>query len=307
MMMKKLISFAAVLCLLVVFFSCGGAKYEAEYATDYAAPRQVKIAGDAAMNTSGFSAEMSMNARAKVADTLPAAIPESAATNRKLVKTTHLSIRVDDLHNAAETISAMIQNFGGYSSSTQIEENSQTYNIRVPVDSYEAMINQTNELGKVSSRSDFAEDVTLQYYDIEGRLNMRQELLGTYRSYLSRAANIEEILSVEKKIAELQNEIDMYGQQFSILNNQIDYATIILTVYGTASGYTYEAPSILDRIKDLFGNYNDFLSGALIVIIQIVVYGIPILIAAALMFWILFGKIGLLRKLWNLVMRKKGE
>jgi hypothetical protein len=134
---------------------------------------------------------------------------------------------------------------------------------------------------------------------------MRRELLQTYQEYLGRAANIEEILSVEQKIAELQNEIDMYGSQFTILSNQIDYATIILTVYGTSSSSTYETPSIWDRIKDLFGGYGDFLSGAAIVIIQVIVYGIPILAATALLFWLLFGKIGLLRKLWRLVAQRK--
>jgi hypothetical protein len=165
------------------------------------------------------------------------------------------------------------------------------------------MINQVNELGKVSSRNDSAEDVTLRYYDLESRLDMRRELLETYQSYLDRAANIEEILSVEQKIAELQNEIDRYGTQFTQLVNQIDYATIVLTLYGTST-YTYNEPSILDRIKDVFGGYSDFLSGAVIVIIQIIVYGIPILAATAIMFWLLFGKIGLLRKLWNLVAKR---
>jgi hypothetical protein len=303
MMMRKTFLLHVILCSLFVFFSCGGAQNEAYSSGDYESAKQARaFGGNTFLADTAMPAEM--NAKAF-------AVPEAASplgqipTDRKLVMTTHLSIRVDDLNKSAEIITAMMKNYNAYSSSTQIEENSQTYTIRVPADSYEAMINQANGLGKISSRSDFAEDVTLQYYDLEGRLNMRQELLKTYQSYLAQAENIEEIMSVEKKIAELQNEIDMYGSQFSVLNNQVDYATIILTVYGTESGYSYEQPSIWDRIKDLFGGYSDFLSSAAIVIIQIIVYGIPILIAAALLFWLLFGKIGLMRKLWQLVAKKK--
>jgi hypothetical protein len=309
-MMKKSMVITMVLCLLFGLISCGKAAYEASYSADYAAARQVM--NDASWEGGpGFNPEMPGLAKAY-------AVPEPAApsapsellpadVNRKLTYTTHLTVRVDELTQAAETVAAMMKSYNAYSSSTHMEENRQTYYIRVPVTSYEAMLNQVNGLGKVDSRSDSADDVTLQYYDLEGRLNMRRELLKTYQDYLGRAANIEEILSVEQKIAELQNEIDMYGSQFTLLNNQIDYATIVLTLYGTSSAYTYEAPSIWDRIKDIFGGYSGFLSSAVIVIINIIVYGIPILAAAALLFWLLFGKIGLLRKLWRLVAKQKNR
>lgn len=311
--MKKYFSFIIMLCLSFVVLSCGAARNEAVQAETssvvFKDMSDLYGSVNRQMTNSNWEAtgfnpeglrEVSMN---NVSET--AATSEPLTASRKLVKTTHLSIRVDNLNYAAEAISTMIEYYGAYSSSTQIEENRQTYNIRVPSTSYEAMLGQVNELGKVNSRSDFVEDVTLHYYDLEGRLDTQKELLKTFQSYLSKAVNMEEILSVEKKIAELQNEIDMYGSQFTALVNQIDYATIVLTVYGTSSAYTYETPSIWDRVKDLFGDYGDFLSGAVIVIIQIFVYGIPILMATAILFWLLLGKIGLLRKLWRLVAKKK--
>ncbi len=337
MMMKKLFSFITITCLLSAFISCGGkganeavqietssavmkdmsslysivnqrndlpglAYDDSQYAESIPISRQTT---ETNWEGAGFSGAISERARSDTGS--EPAVPQTVTAGRKLIKTTHLSIRVENLSGAAETVSAMMQTYGAYSSSTQIEENRQTYHIRVPETSYNAMLDQVNGLGKVSSRSDFVEDATLQYYDLEGRLNTRRELLQTYQSYLGKAQNIEEILSVEKKIAELQNEIDMYGSRFTQLVDQIDYATINLILYGTASGYSYEEPSIWDRVKDLFSGYGDFLSGALIVIIQIIVYGIPILAAVTLMFWLLFGKIGLLRKLWKLAAKKKGE
>jgi alpha-D-ribose 1-methylphosphonate 5-triphosphate synthase subunit PhnG len=84
-------------------------------------------------------------------------------------------------------------------------------------------------------RSENAEDVTLQYYDLEGRLNTKRELLKTYQSYLGRAKNIEEIMTVEKQIAELQNEIDWTGTRFRALADTVDYATIRLEISGSPS------------------------------------------------------------------------
>ncbi len=308
-MMKKHVSFISVLYLLFILISCGGGgKMQEAASADYGAMNQRRFEEFAVSADAGLSSESLLRSKAYAA---PEAAPPSESSampipdDRKLIKTTQLRIRVEDLSASAETINAMMKNFGAYSSSTQIEENRQTYHIRVPVTSYETMLNQVNGLGKVSSRSDSAEDVTLQYYDLEGRFDMRRELLQTYRSYLGRTENIEEILSVEKKIAELQNEIDMYGSQFTLLNNQIDYATIILTLYGPTTASAYEAPSIWDRISDIFGTYGDFLSEAVLLIIRIIVYGIPVLAAMAFLFWLLLGKVGLLRKLWYLVANRR--
>jgi hypothetical protein len=309
MMMKKWISVFAMTILLMTFFSCGGAGMnEAAYSSNYETRRTAQFLAEAepVMANSGFNTTAAKAYAGSESPASPQASANPLPSDRKLIKTTNLYIDVDSLQKADELVSALMNEYKAYSTSTQIDGNQHTYIIRVPEDEYDAMLNQVNSLGKVRSRSDSAEDVTLHYYDLEGRLNMRRELLETYKSYLGRADNIEEILSVEQKIAELQNEIDMYGSQFTMLNNQIDYATIVLTLYGPEPRYVHYEPSLFDRVKDLFGGYSDFLSGAAIVIVQIIIYGIPILIAAALLFWLLFGKIGLMRKLWSMIARKKG-
>ncbi len=321
--MKKNIFVTVLLCLVWVLFSCG-AKKDAPYeATDYESKQGSTLFGnmDMVWESTGFNPEGPPGVEAQAAPAprdvsnlygtvtvnkeVPAANLDSALAERKLVKTTNIFIRVDDMGKASETINNMMKSYGAYSSSTQIEENRQTYVIRVPSSSYEAMLGQVNGLGKVTTRNDSVEDVTLQYYDLEGRLNTRKELLKTYQSYLNKAKNIEEILSVEKKIAELQNEIDSYGSRLTKLANQVDYSTIMLILHGPTPGYTYHEPTILERIKDIFGNYGDFLSGAVIIILQIIIYGIPVLGVVALMFWLLFGKVGLIRRLWRLISKKK--
>jgi hypothetical protein len=41
-----------------------------------------------------------------------------------------------------------------------------------------------------------------------------------------------------------------------------------------------------------------------VVLVGIVIYGIPVILGAALLFWLLFGRIGLLKKLWRLAAGK---
>jgi hypothetical protein len=156
-------------------------------------------------------------------------------------------------------------------------------------------------------RSESAEDVTLRYYDLEGRLATKQELLKTFQSYLGKAKDIEEILSVETRIADLQNEIDGTGKELRYLANLVNFATVALDLYGPVAASPYTGPTIGERIKELFSGFGDFVSTVLVVLTGIVIYGIPVLLLLALLFWLCFGRIGLMKKLWRAAAGKKRE
>ena len=136
---------------------------------------------------------------------------------------------------------------------------------------------------------------------------MKRELLRTFQAYLTRARTIEEILSVETRIAELQNDIEGTAVQLRHLANWVDYATIDLSLLGPVTASKTRNTTLGERIKELFGSFGTFLSTVIVVIVGIIIFGIPLLIVFALLFWLLFGKIGLLRKLWVLLKGKKQE
>jgi hypothetical protein len=160
-------------------------------------------------------------------------------------------------------------------------------------------------MGKLLRRSESAEDVTLKYYDLEGRLATKRELLKTFQSYLGKAGNIEEIMTVEQKIAELQQDIEWTGTQLRNLAHLVDYSTIELEILGPVSVSSYSAPTLGERFGELFGSFGEVASGALVVLVGILIYGVPTLLILAALFWILFGRIGLFRKLWRLAAGKK--
>jgi hypothetical protein len=225
--------------------------------------------------------------------------------SRKLVKTATIEIRADrsllddegKITGAVEKIDELLNAYSAYAGRSVVYENSLNYTIRVPGNSYEAMLSGLSVLGKVTSRTETAEDVTLNYYDLSGRLATKQALLQTFRSYLVKAQTIEDIMSVETRIAELQNEIDWLGTELAELSNLVDYATInlILRSPQAATGYT-----LGDRIADLFESFGDAASGALVVILGIVIFGIPLIVVFLAVFWLLFGRIGLLKKAFRL-------
>jgi len=223
---------------------------------------------------------------------------------RKIVMTAFVRVRVENLDKADTLIKDLMKKYNAYASSTDIDDNSRRYSIRVPSSAYKTAIDEINGLGRLLGRSENAEDVSLRYYDLEGRLATKKELLKTFQSYLGKAKTIEEILSVEKRIAELQYEIEGTGKELRNLANRVDYATIELSVFGPIASSPYRGPTLGERLKELFGSFGTFLSIMATVIIGIVIFGIPILLLLILFFWLLFGKIGLLKKLWRLAAGK---
>jgi hypothetical protein len=188
--------------------------------------------------------------RSEAAQESDAALPYPA--ERKLVKKAAVRIRVEDPVAADKSIAALMEKHGAYAASTEVGENTRYYNIRVPGSNYDAFLADMDGMGRTLSRSESAEDVTLRYYDLEGRLATKRELLKTFQSYLGRAKNIEEILSVEKRIAELQSEIDWTGNELRNLANLADYAAISLDITGPAG----------ERVRELFGGFGSFCAAA---------------------------------------------
>ena len=299
-----------LLVMLLLFSGCGKAGYSAGSPVFYdelpqAAP--VISMESARMAGAGFNAASppeQVYAGSDYNDSTAMSLAETGQS-RKLVKRAELRIRVEDLQSAEKPLADLITKYNAWTASTGIYENSRNYSIRVPAGFYDQMLSELVNLGKILRRTENAEDVTLRYYDLESRLQTKRELLKTYQGYLAKAANIDEIMTVEGRIADLQLEIDQTGTQFRNLASLIDYSTINVDIQGPANTSLYSEPTFGEKLAELFGSFGDTASSVLVIIIGIIIYGIPAVLVVVLLFWVLFGRIGLLKKLWRLAAGKK--
>jgi len=304
--MKNLPRSVILFSVLFFFGACGG-RYEAPAAS------MLKMSGAAMYNDTQFdyeevsaSATGGRSVHTMAADSSSPSLGElSVEQTRKLVKMADLSLRVENPEAMETPLTELMGKYDAWSSSTGIYENFRNYSIRVPSPLYDSMLTELSGLGKMLRRTENTEDVSLRYYDLESRLATKKELLRTYQGYLSKANNIDEIMTVESRIADLQQEIDWTGTQFRNLSNLVDYSTIHLEIVGPANASSYSEPTLREKLSGLFGSFGRVISSALVVLMGIIIYGIPAIIILILLFWILFGRIGLLKKLWFLVAGKK--
>ena len=311
-----IITLLAALSLMLVFgcsrrpersalYAGGAAK--AVYGREMAAPMPEAVAFDAAMPTAAsmMSRQTMSDEGERLLEGADGALANELNAERKLVKSADVRIRVENLEKANASVTALMEKYDAYAASNSIQENSYYYSLRVPAPVYDIFLAEMNGMGRLLSRYENTEDVTLRYYDLEGRLETKKELLKTFQSYLRTAKTIEEILAVEARISELQYDIEGTGVQFRNLANRVDYATIDLNLLGPVAATPDRNVTFGERLKQMFGGFGGFLSGVAVAIVGIVIYGIPILLLVVLFFWLLFGRIGLLKKLWQLVKGKK--
>jgi hypothetical protein len=225
----------------------------------------------------------------------------ASADQRKHIITASLTIRLNDLKDIEVVLNEIMDKYNAYATETSVHENVLYYTIRIPPNNYKQCFEELKVIGKIEYYNERREDVTLYYYDIEGRLATHRELMKKYQQYIGRAENIEEIMTVERQIAELQHEIDTTGGEFAKLNNSIDFSTVILTLKGPPNNDIYYTETIGDKIKNLFDHYDDFISTIISIFIGIIIYGIPILVIVLFLYLVLFGKIGVLKKIWRLL------
>ncbi|MDR1505501.1 MAG: DUF4349 domain-containing protein [Treponema sp.] len=294
------------LTLIPLFFLIGCSAKQESSALDFP---QAALEG-------AFDAEGEIPARQRTVETAVdgpeiTADPRTiTAKTRKLVRSANISIDADGslidanggLGEARKKLESLAARYNGYIEQSSMGGSSINCTLRIPETSFDDVLSEMGTLGKIVSRRENAEDVTIKYYDLEGRFNTKKVLLATFQSYLNRASSIEEIMQVESRIADLQNDIDWIGSRLTELSNLIDYATISVYVFNSRETNTY---TFGDRFGDLLDSFGDFAETGLFVLIGIFIFGIPILVVVLLAYWLLFGRIGILRKVFKLVSNQK--
>lgn len=224
-----------------------------------------------------------------------------ATQERKIIKTGSLSFEVKNLSETEEKIAAWLEGFGGYIADTWTNRNNMNVTVKVPASSFEDAMNSTGDFGELLSRSISTEDVSENYYDLETRLETRRILQAKLESYLAGAKSISDLLEIERQLNDVTSELESMEKQFRRLSNQIDFSTISIScrLPANTTEAGFETPDFLQGLKDFGYNALQFLCNFGLGILYIILVGVPSVLLIALLYWLCFGKIGLVRKLFN--------
>lgn len=223
----------------------------------------------------------------------------SALAGRKFVYTAEMEVEVKNLSESEKAVDEALNLFDGYAESRRSRDSGIQFRLRVPVAHLDDLIGRISELGRVRSHSANIQDVTETYYDLEGRLRNKRLLEERYRQYMKQASTIEEILQVERVLSEISTEIERMEGGFRQLAGRIDLAAVSVTLRPERS-VDPSRPGFGQSVKNLFLSFGGGLQTILLVVIGILLYGIPIVLILLFLWWLLFGRIGLLRRLFRM-------
>ena len=163
--------------------------------------------------------------------------PERTETaERKIIKQGNIKFATEDIDETKSFIAQTVQELHGYIS----EDNAEGYShriehrltIRVPADKFDSLLQMISEsVSKFDSKKIEALDVTEEYIDVAARIKTKKELQSRYAELLNQAANVDEILRIEREIGNLQTEIESVEGRMRYLVDRIAFSTLNVLYY----------------------------------------------------------------------------
>lgn len=177
-------------------------------------------------------------------------------SGRKLIRTVNLSVETKDLDGLLADIQNRVAQLGGYIQDYTIgRESHYSYvTARVPVDKLDSFVDEVGERANIVNLSEFTEDVTLQYVDMESRkkaLVTEQERL---LELMEQAENVSDIIEIESRLSDVRYELESMESQLRTFDNQIDYSTIYIDITETETITPTEELSAFEKMGTGFMN-----------------------------------------------------
>ena len=113
--------------------------------------------------------------------------------------------------------------------------------------------------------------------------------------------DIKDLLEIERQLNKVLEDIDSTESRFKRLAGQVDYSTIYVNMQferGKDEGGVI-LPDFKNAWNEILSKIIAFFWGLLKLIFYIIIFGLPLTAICAFFFWLLFGKVGLLVKLFK--------
>jgi len=153
-----------------------------------------------------------------------------------IIRTAALALTTKDFDTARAHLDEMLKRRRGYVGSLNVTANpgagrTLAASLRVPVPQLDSTLTELKALGRLSSESQNGEDITSQYVDLQARLaNARHTEQRLTDLLQNRTGKLSDVLSVENELARVLGEIESMEAERKSLSNQVDFATINLTI-----------------------------------------------------------------------------
>ncbi len=223
-------------------------------------------------------------------------VSEDASTDRKLIRTVDMSVESTSYDSALAAIKSQVSASGGYieyiysyngsSYSSYKATRSSDLTLRIPAENLDTFLGAVSDICNVISSNESVTDVTLTYVDLESRIKILETEQERLIELLEEAESVEDILTIEERLSEVQYELESKESTKRTYDNQINYSTVYLYLKEVQELTTTVELTVWERISQGFmdsveGLAEDVSEAAIWVIIHLpylIAWGIVIVI-----------------------------
>ena len=245
--------------LMAMILSCGGV----EHAATVEESESADSAGLAPAAMAQSASSGSPSERQKSADTAPAAaaLPTAAPvaaearnggdsgrpsdgqqtnstqaqTGRQLIVEAWISLQVDDIDAAARQVETLAAQRGGWVESADLlgegGYRTASINVRVPAERFNNAMETLRGLGQVTDEGVSSTDVTERLIDNEARMTAWKAQEERLIVLLENAATLEDVIDIERRIAEVRADIEHVAATQRNLENRVAASLIRVNLH----------------------------------------------------------------------------
>ena len=175
----------------------------------------------------GVSEEVPAQPRSGAASAPGLASPptDPGETQRVMIYNAVMSLVVDNIQDARETVRKETERAGGYMQAMDAA----SIVVKVPAAKFLEVIAAVEKLGEVTQKEVKGTDVTEQMRDLQIRLKNAEEVRKRLVVLLDHAESVEDALKVERELERVTESIELFKGKIKALENQVAFST--LTVY----------------------------------------------------------------------------
>lgn len=264
-------------------------------ANDYFETGTSGVAEDSSIKSPSYSPESSISDTSQESGVDQGL--DKTLSEEKLVYTAELHIEVMDFDEALARIRATVDQFDALIQDESIWDNtpwnyylesesgayysgykSGHLEIRVPSASYDSFLTSIDGIGHVTRQSSSMDNLTSEYYDISARLDAEKEHLDALKRLYDEATSIEDLLTIQSMIYEIQGDIDSLTTRLQNIDVDVAFSTVYVDIDEvdeyTATESEKEEQGFFERLVDMFiDSWEDF-TYFLEKLAEFIIYGI---------------------------------
>ena len=228
----------------------------------------------------------------------------------KLIYTCYLTIQTTTFDDTVDTVHGLISRFGGFIASETRNDNdsswyrtgyvktgatlSEKLTIRVPAENYHAFLDALEGNGKIISQDMYVENISRQYSDTETTIKSLETQEQRLLDMMAQCETVEDMITVEARLSEVQNELKMYRNRLSSMDTDVSYSTITMNIYEVLEYTPDKEPvkvqtfgdRLRNTLKETGEGFVSFLEGFLFFIIEALPYLLIIAAIVVLIVWL---------------------